>query len=42
MPHYDGWLLPKEGEGMTQGMGPSPNPDEIEEISWTSNLEAHI
>lgn len=22
IPHYDGRLLPKEGEGMTQGMGP--------------------
>lgn len=40
--HYDGWLLTKEGEGMTQGMGLGPNHDEIVEISWTSNLEVHI
>lgn len=40
--HYDGWLLPKEGEGRTQGRGLGPNPDEIQEINWTSNSEVHI
>lgn len=37
MPHYGGWLLPKESEGIPQGMGLGPNSGEIEEINWTSN-----